>query len=252
MASNNPFALSPEHMAGQRYPDISHEFQGQQQQQMPMQTGYGYGGGGYAQQQQQPQQQPQMYPQQTGYPQQQQGSGFQPSSQFGQYLQSQGTGLSFGAPQGTASTSAGSTAFYNPAPQPYNGTQYAQMTADLDPFSAQNRQQQSQPQYQQQQGQQQQQQQLMTTPQQQETRQQEQYGEHPRAFMKNNKQALETWNVSAWGRVRSLFQQLEKAWEGRTTLVSEWQRWNLSMEDRDQCDSVSESPVVPIHVYDTC
>jgi hypothetical protein len=59
--------------------------------------------------------------------------------------------------------------------------------------------------------------------------------------MRNNKTSLESWNMDAWGRVKSLLNQLERAWEGRKKLVMEWQTWPLAMDDRDTCDKVSYS-----------
>ena len=271
MASNNPFALSPENVAGQRFPDMaafdpSYAASQQLQQQQMYQQGQQQQQPQYQQQQyaQQPQQQPQMYAQQTGY-QQSQPTGFQPQSGFGQYLASQGgTSLNFGTPShatgGMQNFQPGASSFYNPTPQPHAGTLHSQLVADLDPFSANARQQQQQ---QQQYGQQQnggyyggsqqaqpqqQQQQYNTTPQQQTQRQEEQYGEHPRTYMRNNKSALETWSNEAWARVRTLFQQLEKAWEGRKKLVMEWQTWSLSRDDRDQCDKVTEATIWPVSV----
>lgn len=246
MSHNNPFALDP----AQRYPDING---GQPQQQQPYQSGYlqpqpqqqfGYG---------QPQPSPQgygspmggaspMYAQPTGYGHTQ-STGFQPSSQFGQYLKTQGTGLNFGSPASAASYSSqpGASSFIAPSPQPQPQQQPPSylnpVVADLDPFSAQQRQQMQQqqmqggsyqPQY-------------NTTTAQQETRQQEQYGEHPRNFMRANKQSLETWNMDAWGRVKALLNQLERAWEGRKKMVMEWQTWALAMDDSDTCDKVSNT-----------
>lgn len=247
MSHNNPFALDP----SQRYPDIN----GGQQQPQP--TGYlqpqpqQFGGYG-----QQPQggfpgqaspagysgtpmgQQSPMYAQPTGYGHTQ-STGFQPSSQFGQYLKTQGTGLNFGAPSSGASypgQQPGASSFMAPSPQPQQQPAYLNpVVADLDPFSAQQRQLQQQ---QQMQGSTYQPQ-LQTTPQQQEVRQQEQYGDHPRTFMRNNKSSLESWNMDAWGRVKALLNQLERAWEGRKKMVMEWQTWALAMDDRDTCDKVS-------------
>lgn len=149
-------------------------------------------------------------------------------------LQQSGSQLNFGGGGGS-----GSSAFYNPTPQPYSN----QAVADLDPFSGQQHQRMvgGQSSYNNQQQQPQQQQQYLTTPQQQATKQEEQYGEHPRAFMKNNKNALEQWNTQAWGRVRSSFAQLEKAWEERKKLVSEWQTWNMGYDDRETCRKVGHS-----------
>jgi hypothetical protein len=243
MTTNNPFALD----ASQRYPDIGGQpqqqyqngYNGFPQQQQPQYTGYG----------QQPQQmgpqmgssQSPMYAQPTGYGHTQ-STGFTPSSQFGQYLKAQGTGLNFGAPSSTASYASqpGASAFLSPSPQPQMMQQQQPssylnpVVADLDPFSQQQR---MQMQQQMQGGSYQQE--YQTTPQQQETRQQEQYGEHPRAFMRNNKTSLETWNMDAWNRVKALLNQLERAWEGRKKLVMEWQTWSLAMDDRDMCDKVS-------------
>lgn len=254
--SNNPFALpelSLQGSAAQRFPAIDgigsgssndqQQYYQQQQQGYPQQQqGGGGGGGGYVQQSQQ-QLQP-MYAQPTGYGQTPAAGGFTPSSHFGQYLQSSGGQLNFGSSDSSSNRNSnyGSSAYYNPSPQPQRNQN--QLVADLDPFSAGFQQQQrmngpasggggggyqAQPQ---------QQIQYQTTPQQQETRQQEQYGEHPRSFMRANKSELETWNQQAWGRARALFVQLEKAWEGRKKLVSEWQVWSLGFDDREMCEKV--------------
>lgn len=253
MSHNNPFALDP----SQRYPDINggqpqQAYQSGYLQPQPQQQQFSSGYG----QPQQPQgysspmgPQSPMYAQPTGYGHTQ-STGFQPSSQFGQYLKTQGTGLNFGAPSSTASYASqpGASAFLAPSPQPQQqpSSYLNPAVADLDPFSAQQRQQMQQ---QQMQGGSYQPQ-FQTTPQQQETRQQEQYGEHPRNFMRSNKQSLETWNMDAWGRVKALLNQLERAWEGRKKMVMEWQTWPLAMDDRDTCDKVCWFSLGPpfIHV----
>jgi len=243
MGSNNPFAAGPSNdfqnlqymsvaNAANRFPAID----GGQQQ--PQQQGYQQG---YQQQQQQP-----MYAQPTGYAQSH-TTGFVPSSGFGQNLYANGgLSLNFGVPSSSASPSGyqngsmGSSQFYNPQPQQQQQQgMHQQLVADLDPFSGLNQQlynshqfsnglnPQIQEQYQ-----------TQTTAAQQENRQQEMYGEHPRVYMKTHKAALEQWDQAAWGRARALFNQLEKAWEGRKKTVSEWQTWPLGMDDRETVDKL--------------
>lgn len=231
MGSNNPFAgpssdyqnspLMSVANAASRFPAI--EQPGQQQQPYPQQ------------------QQQQMYSQQTGYPQSH-STGFVPSSGFGQSLYAHGGALNFGVPSSSSSTSSfqnaslGSSQFYHPTPQPQPLNN--QLVADLDPFSGANQQLYNSTQFNNGNPQISSQYQTQTTPAQQENRQQEMYGEHPRVFMKGNKAALEAWDQSAWGRARALFTQLEKAWEGRKKMVSEWETWPLGMDDRETVEKV--------------
>ncbi|KAL7006495.1 hypothetical protein EMMF5_003916 [Cystobasidiomycetes sp. EMM_F5] len=249
--TNNPFALpTQESLAASRFPAVdvpqSSSFgYGQQQQQQPMQQQYsGYGQPSYAQQQPQ---QGTMYSQPSGsmqYQQPQATGAFQPQSSFGQYLQSQGGTVNFGVPQssqysGSMAHQAGSSAFYTAQPQPLNN----QHVADLDPYSGRYGQQQQQPQQQQygyapspQPPQQQQQQQPSFSQNQQPP--QENFGEHPRHFMRANASVLETWDKTAWARVRALLSQLEKSWESRKRSVMEWQTWNLGSDDRDEVEKL--------------